>query len=97
MGLGSGIQDPEKIYSGSRIQGSKRHRTSDPQHWKSMNISALISWGWVGGCVSLFVSLNISITDNRTGTIQDTLTTIPDPGSRGQKGTGPRIRNTGKV
>jgi hypothetical protein len=24
--------DPEKTYSGSRIQGSKRHRIPDPQH-----------------------------------------------------------------
>jgi hypothetical protein len=32
---GSEIQDPEKTYSGSRIQGSKRHRIPDPdpQHW----------------------------------------------------------------
>jgi hypothetical protein len=30
MGLGSEIRDPEKIYSGSRIQGSKRHRILDP-------------------------------------------------------------------
>ncbi len=29
---GSGIRDPEKTYSGSRIQGSKRHQISDPQH-----------------------------------------------------------------
>jgi hypothetical protein len=28
------IRDPEKTYSGSRIQGSKRHRIPDPQHWK---------------------------------------------------------------
>jgi hypothetical protein len=30
-----GIRDPEKTYSGSRIQGSKRHRIPDPdpQHW----------------------------------------------------------------
>ncbi len=27
MGLGSEIRDPEKTYSGSRIQGSKRHRS----------------------------------------------------------------------
>ncbi len=27
---GSEIRDPEKIYSGSRIQGSKRHRIPDP-------------------------------------------------------------------
>ncbi len=31
---GLGIRDPEKTYSGSRIQGSKRHRIPDPQHWK---------------------------------------------------------------
>jgi hypothetical protein len=30
MDLGSEIRDPEKTYSGSRIQGSKRHRISDP-------------------------------------------------------------------
>jgi hypothetical protein len=32
---GFGIRDPEKTYSGSRIQGSKRHRIQDPdpQHW----------------------------------------------------------------
>jgi hypothetical protein len=31
---GTGIRDPEKTYSGSRIRGSKRHRISDldPQH-----------------------------------------------------------------
>ncbi len=28
--LGSEIRDPEKTYSGSRIQGSKRHRIPDP-------------------------------------------------------------------
>jgi hypothetical protein len=35
MVLGSGIRDPEKTHSGSRIQGSKRHRIPDPdpQHW----------------------------------------------------------------
>ena len=34
MGLGSEIRDPEKTYSGSRIQGSKRHwiPDPDPQH-----------------------------------------------------------------
>jgi hypothetical protein len=34
MVLGSGIRDPEKTYSGSRIQGSKstRSRIPDPQH-----------------------------------------------------------------
>jgi hypothetical protein len=32
---GSEIQDPKKTYSGSRIQGSKRHRIPDsnPRHW----------------------------------------------------------------
>jgi hypothetical protein len=32
---GFGIRDPEKTYSGSRMQGSKRHRIPDPepQHW----------------------------------------------------------------
>ncbi len=30
MGLGSGIR--KKTYSGSRIQGSKRHRIPDPDH-----------------------------------------------------------------
>jgi hypothetical protein len=30
MVLGSGIRNPEKTHSGSRIQGSKRHRIRDP-------------------------------------------------------------------
>jgi len=30
MALGSEIRDPEKNYSGSRIQGSKRHQIPDP-------------------------------------------------------------------
>ncbi len=46
MGLGSGIWDPGsgKTYSGSRIQGSKRHRIPDPdpQHWSKENISAAL-------------------------------------------------------
>jgi hypothetical protein len=29
--MGSGIQDPEKTCSGSRIKGSKRHRIPDPR------------------------------------------------------------------
>ncbi len=33
MRLGSRIRDPEKTYSGSRIQGSKRHRIPNPQCW----------------------------------------------------------------
>ncbi len=28
---GSEIRDPEKTYSGSRIQGSKKHRIPDPE------------------------------------------------------------------
>jgi hypothetical protein len=38
---GSGIRDPEKTYSGSRIQGSKRHRIPDPdpQHCSSVRQS----------------------------------------------------------
>jgi hypothetical protein len=34
--MGFGIRDPEKTYSGSRIQGSKRYRIPDPdtQHWE---------------------------------------------------------------
>ena len=28
--VGSGIQDPEKTYPGSRIQGSKRYQIPDP-------------------------------------------------------------------
>ncbi len=37
---GSEIQDPEKTYFGSRIQGSNRHQIPDPdpQHWKKYNI-----------------------------------------------------------
>jgi hypothetical protein len=30
--VGSGIRDPEKTYSGSRIRGAKRYRIPDPQH-----------------------------------------------------------------
>jgi hypothetical protein len=32
---GSEIRDPEKIHpgSGSRIQGVKKHRIPDPEHW----------------------------------------------------------------
>ncbi len=32
--VGSGIRDPEKTYSGSRIRGAKRYRIPDPQHWE---------------------------------------------------------------
>ncbi len=35
MVLGSGIRETEQTHSGSRIQGSKRHRIpdKDPEHW----------------------------------------------------------------
>jgi hypothetical protein len=38
---GSEIRDPEKTYSGSRIQGSKKDRIPDPdpQHWKAVQVS----------------------------------------------------------
>jgi hypothetical protein len=41
MGLGSRIRDPEKTYSGSWIQRSKRHRIPDPdkQHWKEFSMN----------------------------------------------------------
>ncbi len=35
---GFGIRDRQKIYSGSRIPGSKRHRIPDPQHCLQLNI-----------------------------------------------------------
>ncbi len=41
---GFGIRDPEKTYSGSRIQGSKRHRVPDPdqQNWFKLISSAFL-------------------------------------------------------
>ncbi len=41
---GFGIRDPEKTYSGSRIQGSKRHRIPDPdpQHCKTVGLTILL-------------------------------------------------------
>jgi hypothetical protein len=48
MCLGSGIRDPRseirdpgKNYSGSRIQGSKRHRIPDPNPQHCINTSVL--------------------------------------------------------
>ena len=35
---GLGMRNPEKTCSGSRIQGSKRHRIPDPQHWLGSGI-----------------------------------------------------------
>jgi hypothetical protein len=43
MGLGSGIRDPEKTYSGSRIQGSKRHRIPNPEHCLLSNFHNFIA------------------------------------------------------
>jgi hypothetical protein len=42
MVLGSEIRDPEKTYSGSRIQEFKRHRIPDldRQHW----LAELVPW-----------------------------------------------------
>ncbi len=52
--LGSGIRDPEKTYSGSRIQGSKRHGIpdTDPQHCSPalhLQYTTLMLWGWPPG------------------------------------------------
>ncbi len=49
MALRSGIRDPGsgKIYSGSRIQGSKRHRIPDPQHCR-------IHWSWIPNWIHWF-------------------------------------------
>jgi hypothetical protein len=41
MGKGSGIRNPEKTYSGSRIQGSKRHRIPDPESGSATLISII--------------------------------------------------------
>jgi hypothetical protein len=42
MGLGSGIQDPEKTYSGSLIQGSKRHRIPEfKEHFRLLLLFSL--------------------------------------------------------
>jgi hypothetical protein len=39
---GSEIRDPEKTYSGSRIQGSKRHRIPDPDPQHCLTVSYVI-------------------------------------------------------
>jgi hypothetical protein len=41
MGLGSGIRDPGSGKNLSRIQGSKRHRIPDPQHWSLKTLGAI--------------------------------------------------------
>jgi hypothetical protein len=46
---GSEIQDPEKTYSGSRIQGSKRHRIPDPQHCFFITILSPLAIGAQNG------------------------------------------------
>jgi hypothetical protein len=43
MVLGSGIRDPEKTFSGSRIQGSKRHRIPDPDPQQCRKLSEFCS------------------------------------------------------
>ncbi len=45
---GSKIRDPEKTYSGSRIQGSKRHRIPDPdpQHCLEVEYECMKTWKW---------------------------------------------------
>jgi hypothetical protein len=48
---GFGIRDPEKTYSGSRIQGSKRHRIPDPDPQHSSMAGGRLMWlaaGWCG-------------------------------------------------
>jgi hypothetical protein len=39
------MQDPEKIHPGSepKIQGVKKHRIPDPQHWFSKTLSLVYS------------------------------------------------------
>jgi hypothetical protein len=46
---GSEIRDPEKTYSGSRIQGSKRHRIPDPEHcMRGWSATAIAEWSLIG-------------------------------------------------
>ncbi len=45
MGLGSEIRDPEKTYSGSRIQGSKKHRIPDPGSATLINFRGKMTGG----------------------------------------------------
>ena len=58
--VGSGIQYPEKTYLGSWIQGSKRHRISDPQHCIQFNHSIVV----------VFVALAMYVACLRTRTIE---------------------------
>jgi hypothetical protein len=57
---GSEIRDPEKTYSGSRIQGSKRRwiPDPDPQHWKKNTQKNLF---WTPVACSFFASTNYEI------------------------------------
>jgi hypothetical protein len=79
MGLGSGIRDPgseirdpEKTYSGSRIQGSKRHRIPDPQHCSMGEfIGGSIVNLWIRICIELAF-----VDPDRIGNAD------PDPGAR---------------
>ncbi len=50
---GSEIGDPEKTYSGSRIQGSKRHRIPDPRS----RSATLVHWFHYSSCTVLIRQL----------------------------------------
>jgi hypothetical protein len=45
---GFGIRDPEKTYSGSRIQGSKKHQIQDPGSGSATLGRVSICWGSSG-------------------------------------------------
>ncbi len=70
MGLGSEIRDPEKTYSGSRIQGSKRHRIPDPRSGSaSLGISKLQFW--MRKYIQLFSAVNLlSLKNHVSGFLQ---------------------------
>jgi hypothetical protein len=65
--LGSEIRDPEKTYSGSRIQGSKRHRIPDPDPQHCVNGFKLMP-AIFEAIVAIFKKKFITVSD-------------PDPGS----------------
>jgi hypothetical protein len=63
MGVGSGIRDTKsgirkKTYSGSRIQGSKRHRIPDPQHCIKVKLVLRI---FIRICISAECGIRIRI------------------------------------
>ncbi len=65
-----GIRDPgsRKTSSGSRIQGSKRHRSPDPQHCLHVNTDSLVKgihsarpyccWWWKGSTLHIHAGSN---------------------------------------